>query len=172
MPFKVDEFVVHPTHGVGHIVRLEEKRFFGEESCLYYEVATQNSIVWVPVEADKAVGLRQLTAKYDLARYRSLLKSRPTPLNQDHRKRHLELGDRLKQGSFQAVCEVVRDLTAHGWRKPLSEGGAALLRQIRENLCREWAASDGVSLAEAIQEVESLLLEARQAHMSEELKSI
>ena len=164
MAFQVGDFVFHPAHGVGHIVRLEEKRFVREKARLYYEVSTPKSTIWVPVETYEAVGLRQVTAKYDLARYRSVLKSQPATLEKDHHKRQRELADRLKQGSFQAVCEVVRDLTARGWRKPLNEADGALLRRARENLCQEWAASKGVSVAEATQEVEDLLREARQAY--------
>ncbi len=166
MSFHVGDFVFHPAHGVGHITRLEEKRFVREKARLYYEVSTQKSTVWVPVETYEAVGLRQVTAKPELARYRSVLKSRPALLEKDHHKRQRALADRLKQGSFQATCEVVRDLTARGWRKPLNEADAGLLRQARENLCQEWAASKGVSVAEAMQEIEDLLREARLAYMA------
>lgn len=166
MQFKVGDSVVHTAHGLGRVVRLDEKRLSGQEARLYYEVTTQKGTVWVPVETREAVRaarLRPLTAKPELARYRSLLKSRPTSLDRDYRKRHVELADRLKQGSFQVVCEVVRDLTARGWQKPLSEGDATWLRKAREGLCQEWAAAEGVSISEAAQEVEALLREARQA---------
>ncbi|MEK7328584.1 MAG: CarD family transcriptional regulator, partial [Chloroflexota bacterium] len=120
MQFKVGERVVHPAHGIGQIIKIEEKRLFGGEARLYYEVATQKNTVWVPIEAGKTVGLRPLMTKDDLARFRGILKSRPTTLNKDHRQRHLELMDRLKQGTLQVVCEVVRDLTARTWQKPLN----------------------------------------------------
>ena len=165
MPFQIGDFVFHPAHGVGRIVRLEERRFDREQARLYYEVLTQKSTIWVPVETYEAVGLRQLTARPDLARYRNVLRSRPAPLEKDTYKRRRELADRLKQGSFQAVCEVVRDLTARSWRKPLNEADSASLRRAREYLCQEWAAAAGVSIAEATQEVEDLLREARQVYM-------
>ena len=166
MLLQVGDFVVHPAHGVGHVVRLEEKQFAGAEARLYYEVATlQKSTVWVPVEVGASIGLRPLTAKGDLVQYRGLLRSRPGLLNQDHRQRRLELAGRLKQGSFRIVCEVVRDLAARGWRKPLSEADNAVYRKVRENLYQEWATAEGVSITEAAQEVESLLRESRQAFM-------
>lgn len=165
MPFQVGDFVFHPAHGVGRIVRLEERRFVREQARLYYEVLTPKSTIWVPVETYEAVGLRQVTPKPDLAQYRDVLKSHPAVLEKDPYKRHRELADRLKQGSFRAVCEVVRDLTARGWRKPLNEADSTLLRKARENLCQEWATAAGVSVAEATQVVEDSLREARQAHM-------
>ena len=87
---------------------------------LYYQITLPNSTVWIPVEAQAAIGLRLVTARSDLDQYRVLLKSRPVPLHKDHKQRHLELVTRLNQGSFQVVCEVVRDLTAWGWRKSLN----------------------------------------------------
>ncbi len=164
MQFKVGERVVHPAHGIGHIVKIEEKRLFGGEARLYYEVATQKNTVWVPIEAGKTVGLRSLMAKDDLVRFRSILKSRPTTLTKDHRQRHLELMERLKQGSLQVVCEVVRDLTACTWQKPLNEADTLSLRKAHEQLCQEWAAAEGVSTAQATEEISQLLSETRRMH--------
>jgi RNA polymerase-interacting CarD/CdnL/TRCF family regulator len=119
--------------------------------------------MWVPVDGSPG-GLRKLTPKGDLAKYRGLLKSRPTPLATDHRQRQIEVTERLKQGSFQARCEVVRDLTAHSWHKPLTESSAILLRFANEVLYQEWAAAEGLSLLEATHEVEALLLEGKQTY--------
>ncbi|MGH2593256.1 MAG: CarD family transcriptional regulator [Anaerolineae bacterium] len=166
MEFKAGDRVVHPAHGVGDIVRLEERRLAEDEARLYYVIVADKSTVWVPVDTHRTAGLRQLTPKRDLGRYRGLLKSDPVSLQKDHNKRRLEIADRLKQGSFQAMCEVVRDLTAHGRRKPLNDADMALLQKIRIDLCREWAAADGISIEEAIKEVESLLLEARPAYVA------
>jgi len=162
--FSVGDVVVHATHGIGHIVNLEEKRLFGEAARWYYELSTPKSSVWVPADKN-AIGLRPVTTKGELGHYRILLKSRPVVLTKDYRQRNLELAARLKGGSFQALGEVVRDLTAHGWKKPLSDVDAALLRRVRDNLYQEWAAADGVSASEAAQEIEALLTEARQMYL-------
>jgi hypothetical protein len=58
----------------------------------------------------------------------------------------------------------VRDLTALGWRKALSESDSALLRKTRGELCTEWAAAGGLSMAEATHEIETLLLDGRMVH--------
>ncbi len=165
MQFKVGDFVVHPAYGVGHIIKIEEKQFSEKGTRLYYKVTLPKRTIWIPVQAHGALGLRLVTAKSDLDQYRTLLKSRPVPLNKNHHRRHLELVSRLRQGSFQGVCEVVRDLTAWGWRKPLGPTDTATLQKTRESLFQEWATAAGVSIAEAIKEVESLLLATRQAYM-------
>ncbi len=167
MQFKVGERVVHPAHGIGRIVKIEEKRLFGGEARLYYEVATPKNTIWVPIEAGKTVGLRPLMTKDDLTRFRGILKSRPTTLNKDHRQRHLELMDRLKQGSLQVICEVVRDLTARTWQKPLNEADTISLRKAHDQLCQEWAAAKDVSTAQASEEIAELLSETRRMHAAE-----
>jgi RNA polymerase-interacting CarD/CdnL/TRCF family regulator len=160
MPIKINDWVVHPQHGVGRVVKLETRQFGPGTKRRYYEISIPTGTIWVPVEGPPS-GLRKLTAKGELSRYRGLLRSRPTPLASDHRQRQLELVERLKESSFAARCEVVRDLTAHSWHKPLNESSGILLRSARQVLCAEWAAAEGLSLVEATHEVEALLLEGR-----------
>ena len=160
MAFKVDDWVVHPQHGVGRVVKLEIRQFAAGPAQLYYKISIPNGTVWVQVDASSS-GLRKVTTKDDLARYRDILKSRPKNLTADHRQRQIEIADRLRQGSLQARCEVVRDLSGLGWYKPLGEGNNALLRVAHQALNQEWAMADGVSLSEASQEVEALLQEGK-----------
>lgn len=160
MAFKVDDWVVHPHHGVGRIVKIESRQFGSKTGGLYYEISLTNGTLWVQVDSSSS-GLRKLTAKEDLARYRDVLRSRPITLNTNHRQRQIEIDDRLRQGSLQARCEVVRDLSALGWYKPLGEGNSTLLRVAYQALNQEWAMADGVSLREASHEVEGLLKEGK-----------
>ena len=163
MSFKVGEYVVHAAHGVGQIRGLEEKQFPGSALQWYYVVATPKSTVWAPVTLPSAAGLRALTPKSELKRYRAILKSAPTTLKAERHQRQMELNERLKDGSFAALCEVVRDLTAISWRKALGESDNLILRRARESLSYEWSVASGLSLAEASQEIEALLLEGRKA---------
>jgi CarD family transcriptional regulator len=163
MQFNVGDFVVHPAYGVGRIVKIEKKQFSERGTRLYYKVALLKNTIWIPVEVQTTIGLRLVTAKSDLDQYRDLLKSSPAPIPKNHHQRHLDLISRLKQGSFQVVCEVVRDLTAWGWRKPLGPTDKATLQKTRERLHQEWATAAGVPITEAIQEIDSLLRTSRQA---------
>ncbi len=165
MQFRVGDKVFHPVHGVGQIATVEMKNFVGNISRLYYQIASEKSTAWIPVEVQETVGLRLLTTKRDLARFRTLLKSRPAPLTNDHGRRRLEIAKRLKEGSLQVMCEAVRDLVARGWHKPLSTTEAASLRNVREAVSQEWAAADGVSITDADREIEALLAHARQAYI-------
>ena len=163
MSILIDDWVVHPQCGVGRVVKMETRQFGPGTEKRYYVIDIPKGTVWVPVDGHPS-GLRKLTAKAELAKYRGILRSRPTPLAADHRQRQLSLAERLKESSFKARCEVVRDLTAHSWHKPLNESSGTLLRAAHGVLCAEWAAAEGLTLNEATQEVETLLLEGRKTY--------
>jgi RNA polymerase-interacting CarD/CdnL/TRCF family regulator len=64
--FEIGERVVHPQHGVGQIVKLENREFDRGHSRRYYEVDIPGgSTVWVPVDQSNS-GLRRLASKQDL----------------------------------------------------------------------------------------------------------
>ena len=85
-------------------------------------------------------------------------------LERDHHKRRTLINERTKQGSFQSLCEAVRDLSAQSWKRPLSDADLTLLQRLSNSLYREWAASAGVPLPEAVAEVQALLQEAKQTY--------
>jgi CarD family transcriptional regulator len=160
MTFQVEDWVVHPRHGVGQIVEIEDLEFDSRPSQAYYRISLDNGTMWVGVD-DSSCGLRKVVSKDDLAACREVLKSRPAELNADHRERQSELADRLREGAFQARCELVRDLSALSWKRPLNEANAAISRVACHVLYQEWAMADGVSLREATREVDQLLMEGK-----------
>lgn len=164
MEFRSGDDVVHPNYGVGSIVRLEERQLAEANTRLYYVLVFGKTTVWLPVKAAAPSALRPVTAPRDLDQYRTLLKSRPVELDRDYKKRRLDLNAQLAHGSFQAVCEIVRDLTALGWHRPLAGLDASLLNRVRESLWQEWAVSTHQPLPDAIHEVTSLLQAGEQTY--------
>ncbi|NOY99332.1 MAG: hypothetical protein GXP40_09070 [Chloroflexi bacterium] len=162
MQFKVGDRVIHPRHGLGHVTKLAVKQFVQGEKRPYYEISFPDSTLWVPLNFS-ASGIRKLTVKSEVASCRRLLKAPAEPLNNDPRLRQTELSDHLKEGTIIAHCEVVRDLSAHGWRKSLSGANAVFLRTTQDVLCQEWAAVEEITLSEAAIEIETLLEKSRQA---------
>jgi CarD family transcriptional regulator len=164
MRFKIGESVVHPAHGVGQVVGVKTQQFFDRDGEEYYEIALPNGTVWVPVSDEDQIGLRLVVDSAELATCREVLLSQPTEMNKDFRKRRMEVTERLREGSLRSMCAVVRDLTAISWQKPLSEADSATLHKIYDNLCREWAASGGLSVEDANHLVEALLNELRSTY--------
>ena len=166
MEFRIGDNVVHPSHGVGRVLRREERQLPDGGVCHYYVLAVGPTTVWVPVQPDGSTRLRTVTARQELVHYRAVLQSRPATLERDHVKRRLDVNARLADGSFRVLCEVVRDLTALGWRRRINEADATLLHKVRDNLEREWAVSASLSPEEVREEIEALLQIGRETYLA------
>lgn len=155
--FNIGDTVVHPQHGVGHVVKMEDREFERGKSRRYYEISMPASvIIWVPVDlADSA--LRGVARKSEIARCREILMSHPIPLTQDGRVRQSDLVARLKHCTIAAQCEVVRDLSAFVSHKPAYGTITGFLEAILGALYQEWAVVEGISVLEATVEIGSLL---------------
>ncbi len=162
MKFNIGDRVVHPQQGVGYVAKLEEKQFEPNQPRLYYVILIPDTTVWVPVDLSTS-GLRKLSVRSELDQCRQVLQSTPRPLTPE-RGLLASLIGHINQGTITAHCEVVRDLTAHGWHKPLYGPMAEFQRVILNVLSQEWAVVDGVSLAEASHEINVLLKRGRSAH--------
>jgi CarD family transcriptional regulator len=163
MIFEIGDRVVHPQHGVGQVVKLEDREFESGVTRRYYEVSMPSgSTVWVPVDLG-IVGLRKPAERSEIARCRKILASHPMPLTEDSRSRQANLAARLKQGTISTFCEVVRDLHAYGEHKSMYGTIAGFYRVTKDVLYQEWAIVEGVTLAEAVQEIDALLEKSREA---------
>lgn len=161
--FDIGDRVVHPQHGVGHVVKLEDREFDAGVTQRYYEISIPGgSTVWVPVDFTNS-GLRNLASRREIADCRKILESEPVRLTEDGRIRQSELVARLKQGTVAAQCEVVRDLAAFVAHRPAYGTITSLLEAIKGVLSQEWAVVEGVSISEATLEIDSLLLKRKLA---------
>jgi RNA polymerase-interacting CarD/CdnL/TRCF family regulator len=163
MIFEIGDQVVHPQHGVGQVVKMEDKEFEIGVVRRYYEISMRGgSTVWAPVDLG-TVGLRKPAGRSEIARCRKILVSRPAPLPEDSRSRQANLLARLRQGTISTFCEVVRDLYAYGEHKSLYGTIAGFFRVTKDVLCQEWAVVEGITHAEAVDEVDALLEKGRES---------
>jgi len=163
MSIEVGDRVIHPWYGLGQVTSLVVKQFVEGEKRPFYEISFSKSTIWVPLSRLSSV-IRKLTGKSEVASCRGVLKSPAEPLNSNYRLRQTEMKDHLKEGTLTARCEIVRDLTAYSWHKPLSGSIAAFLQTAMDILCQEWAAVEKITPEEAAIEVQSLLEKGKLAY--------
>jgi CarD family transcriptional regulator len=163
MNFNRGDQVVHQNFGVGKVASIEGMNFTGTQPRLFYRVEFTRTTVWVPVGDQPSKGLRPITQKSELHRYRYLLKSTPVGMEEDFHTRKSQLEQRIEAGDFQSLCELVRDLAARVTLKPLNNYEKTLLKQARIKLANEWSIASGLTLDEAQQEIEGCLLKGRQS---------
>lgn len=162
LKFHVGDRVVHPQQGVGFVADLEEKQFEPNRPRLYYVIQIPDTTVWVPVDLS-TTGLRKLSVKSELEHCREVLQATPQMLTADRGLLSSLIGH-INQGTVTAHCEVVRDLNAFGWRKPLYGPMAEFQRVIQNVLNQEWAVVGDMSVVEASHEITGLLKKGRAAH--------
>ncbi len=165
MSFKVGQRVVHPHHGVGTITDLADRQFSQGSSRSYYEISIPGATLWVPTD-EPGLGLRRLSTKSELEKCGRILQSAPTVSELDPRKLREEYARRLKDGTILDECEVVRDVTALGWKKPLLGAMAELRRMALNVLCQEWAVVAEIPLTEATHKINAYLTAGKRMHQA------
>ncbi len=164
MEFKPGDVVIHPAYGVCKILGIEKINYQGAEPRPYYVVDIGNGKIWIPTETQGEIHIRPITSRKELSQFREVLRSQPSPLNADRYKRSSEYKQRLRYTSFQTLCEVVRDLNAHGWDNKLNDFDSTTLRKITERLVSEWALADSIPIEKATEEINALLTEGRETY--------
>jgi RNA polymerase-interacting CarD/CdnL/TRCF family regulator len=162
MNFNQGDQVVHQDFGVGKVVAIEAMSFDGNQVRLFYRVEFLKTTVWLSVGSQPSRGLRRITPKSKLNRFRALLKSSPVVLDTDFRTRQRELENQIDKGTFRSLCEVVRDISAWNWLKPLNNYEKALLKQSRASLVAEWSITSGLEVGEVLDEIDGFLLIGKQ----------
>lgn len=156
MAYQQGDLVVHLNFGVGTILCVETKNP-GGDPCLYYRVGFDNTTVWIPVDQNRTDRIRPVTPKTELERYRQLLRSNPESLEGDFRTRQTALLQKLSTGTYESICQVVRDLTAYQSTKSLTQFEKKMLVNAHSALVSEWSISSGLSLDQARSEIDLCL---------------
>lgn len=162
MSFQVGDKVVHRSFGRGEVVELDEKELAGK-SQLYYVVEFNQLTLWVPVNGAEQGSLRLPVERLEFKKLFSILRSPGEELAEDRFQRQVQLSERMKEGSTEELCKIVRDITARGVDHKLNENDLSVLRHAQNLLLEEWQFSQGISLEESRVELEKLLKESREA---------
>jgi CarD family transcriptional regulator len=156
MAFQVGDQVIHWVYGLGEVVQLDEKELFGQTN-QYYVVQTSDLTLWVPVDESSEGRLRFPTPAKDFHKIFDILASPGEALSADRYERKTQLTERLKDGTLESVCRVVRDLTCHKRIKKMNDHDSAVLERARCFLVNEWSVALSVPAEQAERELAELL---------------
>jgi len=160
LPYGIGDTVVPPVHGIGVITRLEETRQ-AEQSRLYYVMDIHDKCtLWVPVDTAAKSGMRSVVSASGFRVVSGVLSSAAQPLNEQARDRQIELGERFSQGTLEAICSIIRDLSVRGLSKRLNESDTRILKRARKLLLDEWVVAMNTVQQEAQSQLSDLLDES------------
>ena len=109
--FKVGDYVVYPTHGVGCITA-EESQTIGDVDLSLFVIAFEKDkmTLRVPVHRAEAAGLRGLSDSNEIEKAFSTLKGRAKTSRGMWSRRAQEYEAKINSGNLISIAEVVRDL--------------------------------------------------------------
>jgi RNA polymerase-interacting CarD/CdnL/TRCF family regulator len=154
--FRVGDVVVHWSYGPGEVVQLDEKTV-AERTERYYVVKVGEMTIWVPRDGEGASSLRPLTPRERFEALFDLLSSPGELLTTDRLGRKTELQQRMRDGSLESICLVIRDLYTQGQTARLNEADNITLNRARKFLLEEWRLVMGVSASQAEAHLKELL---------------
>jgi CarD family transcriptional regulator len=156
MSFQVGDKVIHWAHGLGEIVRIEEKTIHGHlANC--YVVHTSTLTIWIPIDDLPQHSLRLPTLPDEFGRLFAILTEPSETLQEDRVLRKDQLMAQMRDGQLASICRVVRDLTHFKRSKKLNDQEKNILEQATNSLLTEWTYSLGLPLNQAQQEMTNLL---------------
>jgi len=161
--YAIGSKVVHPGHGAGTIIDIQEKSL-GDVSRTYYIIDTLCGIsagskqLMVPVEHAEDTGLRRAGRA---SRLRAVLDRCELPddkeVDRDYRSRQASMRELLNSGEFESAFEAVCILYYLHTQRPLGMTDRQLLEHGKGLVASELAVASGTDIEEAMREVEQRL---------------
>jgi len=148
MSFQIGDKVIHLTHGLGEIVRIEEKNIHDLPTKCYV-VSTADLIIWIPIDDIQQHNLRQPTPPEEFVRLFDILSGPSEKLQEDRIMRKDQLLAQMKDGQLASLFKVVRDLTHLKHSSKLNDREKSILEWSTNSLLTEWAYSLEITLNQA-----------------------
>jgi CarD family transcriptional regulator len=157
--FKVGDFVVYPTHGVGRIQKIDEQEVAGINLELFVIAFEKDKMILrVPTMKAKAVGMRKLSSPDVVATALNTLKGRARIKRTMWSRRAQEYEAKINSGDLVSIAEVVRDLHRATGQPEQSYSERQLYEAALARMAREVAAIERIDEPSAVKRVESALV--------------
>jgi CarD family transcriptional regulator len=158
MGFEVGDKVVHPYHGPGIIIRVEQKELMeGQERYYVIEIPDQGLTLHIPEHRMSVTGVRLAMSDKQRRQVLDTLRGKPDQLPDDHKERQEQVWEKLKSGESTQVAETVRDLMWHEQQAHLTKKDTDYLDRARKMLAAEIALVDDCEIAEANRTIETIM---------------
>ncbi len=154
----VGEKIVHRRYGAGIVVDVRDhKEDQIAEQYYVINIPSGSLTVHIPVRAVGEGYLRRVSSKKGMSQALSSLSDTPTELPRDYRERRGVLDELLREGTADALAQVIRDLSALHHRRIPSTAELSLLTDAKRRLAGELALVSDVEIANAMQQIETSL---------------
>jgi len=168
--FKINEYVVYPSHGVGKILEIETQEVAGVSLELFVlEFEQDKMILRVPTAKAETVGMRKLAEEDIVLKAYTTLKGKARIKRTMWSRRAQEYEAKINSGDLISIAEVVRDLYRCDTQPEQSYSERQLFEAAIGRLAREVAAIEKLDEAGAVQKITAVLSKAAQANRDKAL---
>ncbi len=170
--FRIGEYVVYPSHGVGCIVDIETQEVAGISLELFViEFEKDKMILRVPISKIESVGMRKLAHEDVVKKSYTTLKGKARIKRTMWSRRAQEYEAKINSGDLISISEVVRDLYRCDSQPEQSYSERQLFEAALDRLAREIAAIEKLDEAGAVQKITAVLSKAAQANRAKALEA-
>ena len=159
--FRVNEFIVYPSHGVGQISEISNQQF-GDIELELFVINFDKEKMTLLLPLDKAVenGMRKLADKTMMTGAMKTLRGRARIKRTMWSRRAQEYEAKINSGDLVATAEVVRDLYRNENQPEQSYSERQLYESALDRMAREVAAINKTELDVATANLEDVLSKA------------
>lgn len=148
--YKVGDYVVYPTHGVGKIVGEETQEIAGATlKLLVIEFEKQKMTLRVPMQRAEAAGLRNISSMDQIEKAFETLMGKARTSRGMWSRRAQEYENKINSGSLISVAEVVRDLHKNVDQSERSYSERMIYETAFDRLAGELAAAESINSDQA-----------------------
>ena len=170
--FRVNEYIVYPSHGVGRIIEIETQEVAGVSLELFViEFEQDKMILRVPTSKAESVGMRKLAQDDVVKKAYTTLKGKARIKRTMWSRRAQEYEAKINSGDLISVAEVVRDLYRCDTQPEQSYSERQLFEAALDRLAREIAAIEKLDEAGAVQKITGVLSKAAQSNRAKALEA-
>jgi CarD family transcriptional regulator len=132
LKFKIGDKVVYPNHGVGIVKEIRDLKYGGQDQTfISLQILDTDSVVMVPVENSKSVGLRRVVSRAKVRKVFDQLRDAEIDVPTDWKGRYQENQDKMRSGDIEQVAEVLKNLSHLNSVKTLSYRERKMLDRAR-----------------------------------------
>jgi CarD family transcriptional regulator len=156
--FQVGDKVIYPNHGLGVVVKIEEKTILGTTCGFFHlRILSNETTVLVPVVNVDNVGLRRAITDEEVERLFHLLGDGKIDNHQNWKGRFKDNSDKMRTGSIYDMADVLKSLTFLAKSKSLSFREKRMLDRAKSLIISEISEVMRQTVAEVEDRVEKAL---------------
>src|SRR3989338_4965535 len=152
--FKVGDYAVYPSHGVGKIIGIEKTAILNQEhNCYLMNFEKEKLSIKIPIDSAARIGLRPLISKSQMDEVFSILRSGIKKLKGMWSRRAQEYETKINSGDIILLAEVLRDLTRDVEESERSYSERIIYETAIHRLASEYAVIYGINVDEAKEKI-------------------